>query len=132
MLARRAELECASSRSNTISHYHAARATIHRRSSDSLPTDSLPFVYALWLIRPEIVDSKSIANNLRALRDENIAHLDELITAEEFDPEFCARYYRGHLRFSFGEREKEGLRIFANLCEKYRLLPKRDLAFSFV
>jgi chorismate dehydratase len=92
----------------------------------------LPFVYALWLIRPEIVDSKSIANNLRALRDENIAHLDALITAEEFDPEFCARYYRGHLRFSFGEREKEGLRIFANLCAKYRLLPKRDLAFSFV
>jgi chorismate dehydratase len=92
----------------------------------------LPFVYALWLIRPEIVDSKRIANNLRALRDENIAHLDEIITAKEFDREFCARYYRAHLRFSFGENEKEGLRIFANLCTKYRLLPKRDLAFSFV
>src|SRR5262249_45063885 len=32
----------------------------------------LPFVYALWLARPEVTDLKQIANRLRALRDENM------------------------------------------------------------
>jgi predicted solute-binding protein len=93
----------------------------------------LPFVYALWLIRPEVVNAKEIADHLRLLRDENLANLDELIAAEkEFDPQFCSRYYREHLRFSFGEKEKEGLRIFANLCAKYSLLPKANLALNVV
>jgi predicted solute-binding protein len=93
----------------------------------------LPFVYALWLIRPEVVDAKEIADRLRLLRDENLANLDELIAAEkEFDPEFCSRYYHEHLRFSFGETEKKGLRIFANLCARHSLLPKANLALNVV
>ena len=103
----------------------------------------LPFTYALWLIRPEVVGPKVVASRLRALRDGNLAQLDKLIAAavagvadpgreKEFDPEFCARYYREHLRFSFGEREKEGLRTFAGLCAKHGLLPTRDLAFELV
>ena len=93
----------------------------------------LPFVYALWLIRPEVVDAKEIADRLRLLRDENLANLDELIAAEkEFDPQFCSRYYHEHLRFSFGEKEKEGLRVFANLCAKHRLLPKPNPALNVV
>ncbi len=93
----------------------------------------LPFVYALWLVRPEVVDPKSIADRLRALRDNNLAKIDNLIADErEFDRGFCDRYYREHLRFSFGEREKQGLRAFHELCQKHELLPKRDIAFSVV
>jgi predicted solute-binding protein len=93
----------------------------------------LPFVYALWLIRPEVVDPKSIANRLRALRDENLAHLDRLIATEKgFESGFLARYYREHLRFSLGGREKEGLRAFANLCGRHDLLPKREITFDLV
>jgi chorismate dehydratase len=114
----------------------------------------LSFVYALWLIRPEVVDPKQIANGLRALRNENLDNLNHLVPelvagvdlsrrsskAKADDPgpqrgltrEFLSRYYREHLRFSFGEKEKEGLRIFADLCIKHSLLPKRDLAFSVV
>jgi predicted solute-binding protein len=114
----------------------------------------LPFVYALWLIRPEVVDPEQTANRLRTLRDENLANLEDLIAelvagvglsrrspkAEVDDPgrqkqlnrEFFVRYYREHLRFGFGQYEKEGLRIFANLCVKHGLLPKRDLAFCVV
>ena len=93
----------------------------------------LPFVYALWLIRPEVVNAKEIADCLRLLRDENLANLDELIAAEkEFDPQFCSRYYREHLRFSFGEKEKEGVRIFTNLCAKHSFLPKPNLALNVV
>ena len=93
----------------------------------------LPFVYALWLLRPEVVDPKSVADRLRALRNKNLADIDNLISAEkEFDRGFCSRYYREHLRFSFGEREKKGLRAFQELCQKHDLLPKRDIAFSVV
>ena len=93
----------------------------------------LPFVYALWLLRPEVVDPKSVADRLRALRNKNLADIDNLIAAEkEFDRGFCGRYYREHLRFSFGEREKKGLRTFQELCQKHDLLPKRDIAFRVV
>lgn len=93
----------------------------------------LPFVYALWLARPEVVDPKSIANELRALRDKNLANIDKLISNEtEFDRAFCERYYRENLRFNFGEREKQGLRKFSELCQKHELLPKREIAFRVV
>jgi len=93
----------------------------------------LPFVYALWLIRPEVVDPKQIADRLRALRNENLGDLDELIAAEkQFDPQFCSHYYRNNLRFGLGEKEKEGLRTFAQLCAKNGLLPKRDIPFDLV
>lgn len=103
----------------------------------------LPFVYALWLVRPEVVHAKRVANELRALRDENLANLVDLIgkgAAGIDDPgqgkrvnrEFLSRYYREHLRFRFGEKEKEGLRVFAGLCERYTLLPKRDLGFRVI
>jgi predicted solute-binding protein len=93
----------------------------------------LPFVYALWLIRPEVSDAKAIADRLRALRDENLANLDALITAEEdFDHEFCKVYYRENLRFHFGEKEKEGLQVFQKLCAKHGLLPKREIEFALV
>jgi len=91
----------------------------------------LPFVYALWLIRPEVGGAKTIAHRLRALRDQNLTNLDRLIAAErDFDSQFCSCYYREHLRFSFGEKEKKGLRTFADLCEKHGLLEDRDLALD--
>lgn len=94
---------------------------------------NLPFVFALWLVRPEIVDPKPIADRVRALRDENLANIDTLIADErEFDKEFCARYLREHLRFTFGEKEKEGLREFQSLCQKHGLLPNRITKFDLV
>jgi chorismate dehydratase len=103
----------------------------------------LPFVYALWLIRPEVADPKSIASRLRALRNENLANLDELIagavagvadpgSSKQLDSDFLGHYYHEHLRFSFGEEEKKSLRTFANLCAKHGLLEKCDLRFDVV
>ncbi len=93
----------------------------------------VPFVYALWLARPEVKDVKPIADRLRALRDANLEKLDGVITTQnQFPAEFCRRYYREHLRFSFGEEEKEGLRAFAQLCQKYDLLPKREIVLDLI
>jgi chorismate dehydratase len=93
----------------------------------------LPFVYALWLIRPEVNGAKSIADRLRTLRDENLADIERLIAQEkEFDHDFCRRYYGENLQFGFGEKEKEGLRAFQQVCQKCGLLPKRDITFRVV
>jgi len=86
---------------------------------------SLPFVFAFWLIRPEIENAKEIADKLRALRDRNIARIDELaLSQSQVSPAFCRKYYREHLFFDFGEREKAGLREFHRRC----LLNKVDVA----
>src|SRR4029453_12188136 len=93
----------------------------------------LPFVYALWLVRPEVVDPEKIADRVRALRDENLTGIYELIAEEkEFDRDFCRRYYRENLRFSFGEAEKKGLRPLPKLCAKQGLLSQRDLVLDLV
>ena len=86
---------------------------------------SLPFVFAFWLIRPEINKAKEIAHALRQLRDHNLEKLDDLVsTQSEVSPAFCRKYYREHLFFDFGEREKAGLREFHRHC----LLNKIDVA----
>jgi len=93
----------------------------------------LPFVYALWLVRPELARPREVADQLRVLRDENLTKLSELIALEkDFDPQFCARYYRENIDFAFGEKEKEGLGTFATLCGNHGLLPKRTIEFDVI
>lgn len=83
----------------------------------------LPFVYALWLIRPEVASPKPIADMLRACRDNNLRELDVVIAAQkEFPPQFCAYYFRECLAYHFGPSEKEGLSMFRKLCEKHGIL----------
>ena len=95
----------------------------------------LPFVYALWLIRPEVSDATSIAQRLRDLRDENLADIPRIV-ADAADKkaamtaEFLDSYYRKYLHFGFGTREKQGLRTFADLCVKHGVLPDRIRDFS--
>ena len=101
----------------------------------------LPFVYALWLIRPEVPDAKSIAQRLRALRDENLADVPAIVSdalAEVRDgnqavtKKFLDRYYNEYLRFGFGTREKQGLQTFADLCGKHGVLPRQARELSLV
>jgi chorismate dehydratase len=102
----------------------------------------LPFVYALWLVRPEVADPKQVADRLRALRDENLANLDSLITDvaagsddpgdAKLDQRFLRSYYRENLRFGLGQREKEGLRTFARMCAVHDVIPRRNFTFHLV
>jgi chorismate dehydratase len=83
----------------------------------------LPFVYALWLIRPEVPSPKAIADTLRACRDNNVRELDLLIAGErEFSPDFCQFYLSECIRYQYGPQEKEGLSTFRKLCEKHGIL----------
>jgi predicted solute-binding protein len=101
----------------------------------------LPFVYALWLSRPEVPDAKSIAQRLRELRNENLADIPAIVSEavadvtankQEITQEFLDRYYNEHLRFGFGTREKQGLQTFADLCAQHGVLPKRAREFNLL
>jgi chorismate dehydratase len=101
----------------------------------------LPFVFALWLIRPEVPDAESIGQRLRGLRDENLAGIQVIVSEavadaadnkQEITQQFLDRYYNEHLRFGFGILKKEALRTFADLCSKHGVLPKRTRELSLV
>lgn len=93
----------------------------------------LPFVFALWLIRPEVRDAATIAEELRARRDVNFQGLDQLVAAQtEFSAEFCAYYFQECLRFVFGEGEKAGLLGFRSLCEKHGILAANSAPLRLV
>jgi len=75
---------------------------------------------------------------LREIRDENVANIDSWIAdavagvvdpgnRKEINREFLRRYYRENLRFSFGAKEKAGLREFNKRCREQRLLPREQL-----
>lgn len=87
-------------------------------------TTGLPFVFALWMVRPDYARKEALASKLRSLGEENLAHLDRLVaTQPESRRAFCDFYFRECLRFSFGEKEKKGFQMFAELCAKHQLLP---------
>ena len=82
----------------------------------------LPFVFALWIARPEI-ESQSLAVALAAARDEGLRRLEEI--AERESPKLaiskaeCLTYLRDHLHFYFGAREQAGLQRFYDLAEQH-------------
>ena len=93
----------------------------------------LPFVFALWLVRPEVKDASGIARQLRSIRDTNLTRIEEIAAGEKrFPKKFCEWYLRDCLRFNFGEREKSGLRKFGELCVKQKLLPQNPLNLDLV
>jgi chorismate dehydratase len=90
----------------------------------------LPFVFALWLVRPEVAGASEIANRLRALRDKNLRRLEAVVAAQtDFDGEFVRHYFHDYLRFDFGDSEKAGLREFNRRCISCGIdvLPTADL-----
>jgi len=93
----------------------------------------LPFVYALWLVRPEVSGGDEMGEELRTLRDRNLDNLGDVIALQkEFSPDFCSRYYTEYLRFSLGDREKAGLSEFARRCAKLGLIHQSEPALELV
>ena len=93
----------------------------------------LPFVFALWLIRPEVNSPNKIADRLRAIRDENLRKIDDLIAAQSDVPvAFCRKYYCQHLCFDFGRKEKAGLHEFHRLCRANEIPVASELPLHLV
>lgn len=93
----------------------------------------LPFVFALWLIRPGLPDAEAIAESLRSIQRDGVAHIAEIAQDQSGrDPEFCRRYLRDCIRFELGEAEKAGLRKFNELLFKHGFVSTPEIPCVFV
>jgi chorismate dehydratase len=86
----------------------------------------LPFVFAMWVARPNI-DTSELARALAAARDRGVADVVRIAKRESaalgIREELAIRYLRENLHFALGEAELGGLRRFAALCAERGLVP---------
>jgi len=93
----------------------------------------LPFVFALWLMRPALPNAAAIADELRKLKADGLAHLAEIVAADpEHAPAVSLPYLTEHIRFDLGPREKASLQRFRELLETHELIPRGGAAIEFV
>ncbi len=89
---------------------------------------ALPFVYALWLVRPSLppADATALRATLLAAREAGLPRRDAL--AREFaarnglPADACADYLQRCIGFDLGEAEREGLAFFGRLAHRWGLV----------
>jgi chorismate dehydratase len=91
----------------------------------------LPFVFAPWLLRPDLPNALEVADELRAVQRYGLAHLEEIIQAEPRDPAFTRRYLTEHIRFHLGEREKVAIEKFRGLLAKHGFIAEGGAALRY-
>ena len=90
----------------------------------------LPFVYALWLCRPEL-DSAKVVPILEAARVAGLsarhALADQFADAHDMDRDSCRHYLDHNIGFTLGERELEGLATYGRLAHGLGLVDSGEL-----
>lgn len=75
----------------------------------------LPFVFAMWVARKNV--ASELCDALEQARDSGLANLDEIVSTES--PKYglsaasCEEYFRRHLYFYLGDRERTALQLFS-------------------
>jgi chorismate dehydratase len=93
----------------------------------------LPFVYAVWAVRPG-VELGPVAEALREAKRRGLARIGPIAHREapllELDAGFCRRYLQSIIQFDLGPREQAGLHHYYMLaCELG--LARRGLGLEF-
>jgi chorismate dehydratase len=92
----------------------------------------LPFVFAMWVSRGHV--SPIISAALEQARDSGLANLDEIVAKEAprygLSSSSCEEYFRRHLHFCLGERERAGLSLFSRHADSLGLTSKNRDHFS--
>ena len=84
---------------------------------------SLPFVFAVWQMRPEVARARAVADELRALKEKGVARVREIAREQnDFAPEFAEHYLTENIRFDLGDEEKAGIEKFRELLHRHHLL----------
>ena len=93
----------------------------------------LPFVFAVWAMRPGMADAALIADAFRRLKDTGITRVPELIAVENFgDAEMRRRYLTEYLHFGIGPRGREALALYRSLLAKHRLIASSAEPLRFI
>jgi chorismate dehydratase len=86
----------------------------------------LPFVYAVWAVRPG-ADLGEAEDALQEAKRQGLAHVGEIAAAQAptlgLDAGFCRRYLETVIRFDLGPPELDGLRRFYDLATGLGLAP---------
>jgi chorismate dehydratase len=94
---------------------------------------ALPFVFAVWLIRPEVRDPERVAAAFREIARRGQAQIEEIVARHrEHHAAFAHRYLTEYIRFGLGAPEKEGIERFRSLLCSHGLLPPETRPLSFV
>jgi chorismate dehydratase len=83
----------------------------------------LPFIYALWCLRPGLAQPEAAAGRLRDAMERGIGRIDDLV-ADLPDPGFARLYLTRHIRHRIRVREKAGLARFAEELSALQVLPQ--------
>lgn len=93
----------------------------------------LPFVFAVWAMRPGMADAALIADAFRRLKDTGITRVPELIAVENFgDAEMRRRYLTEYLHFGIGPRGREALALYRSLLAKHRIIASSAEPLRFI
>ncbi len=91
----------------------------------------LPFVYAFWAGRPDVLSSDDVAALQRA-RDEGVGHPAELareyLTDRPDRHGIGARYLRDNIQYYLGEEERAGLDLFYRYAAETGVVPRTMLS----
>jgi chorismate dehydratase len=98
-----------------------------------LARTGLPFVYAVWQIRPEVAEAGAVGDALRAMKEAGQRRVREIARLQrDFDAGFAERYLTTHIKFDMGCEEKAGLARFRALLQKHALIPGSEAGVEFV
>lgn len=93
----------------------------------------LPFVFAVWVIRPEVQNPERVAEAFREIARRGRGMIPEIVASHrEYHAAFAFRYLTEFIRFGLGSAEKEGLEKFRALLCKHALLPGGTPGLRFV
>jgi chorismate dehydratase len=81
----------------------------------------LPFVFALWAIRPGF--SGLVADDLRMLKARGVEKIESIVGLDDFaTADFRLRYLTEHIKFDVGARGNESIERYGELLLKYDLI----------
>jgi chorismate dehydratase len=94
---------------------------------------SLPFVFALWLIRRGVPNAAASACELRRIKQHGASCIPEIVRGEKrYDADFETRYLTTHIRYDLGPGEKAGIQKFRELLAKHGFIPDGKAPLVFI
>ena len=92
----------------------------------------LPFVFALWAMRPEAA-SIPAAEALRLLKREGTVHIADIVREDDFaTAEIRERYLTQHINFDIGPTGKSAIAKYRELLVKNALIPSSSEPLRFI
>jgi chorismate dehydratase len=94
---------------------------------------SLPFVFALWLVRRGAPDASAAACELRRIKELGTSNIPEIVRKEKrYDADFETQYLTTYIRYDLGSAEKAGIEKYRDLLAKYGFISKEQPTLTFI